>query len=145
MIVLSKVKVRNKIPESRGYKGFQVFNYILLTLIAILCLIPMINVFSISLSGRIAAAAGQVKLLPVDFNIDAYEFVMQNKDFWQAMLISFKRIAIGCTLSLLLTILTAYPLSRSVEMFKARDYYVWFIFFTMILVYALYVFVIKSL
>jgi putative aldouronate transport system permease protein len=129
---LSNSKINNKIPESKAYRAFQIFNYIFMGLVAIVCILPMINVFAISLSSPLAGLAGEVKLIPVDFTTQAYRFVMNNKEFWNAMLVSLRRILLGGSIGITLTVLTAYPLSRSPEAFKARNYYVWFIFFTML-------------
>lgn len=125
-------KIKNRIPESRAYVTFQIFNYFFLFGIAVLCLLPLINVLSISLSSSAAAAAGEVKLLPVEFSAGAYKFVLKNKEFWTAMFISFKRVFLGGTIGIILTIITAYPLSKDSKVFKGRNFYAWFVFFTML-------------
>lgn len=114
------------------YSVFQIFNYAFLILLALACILPMIHLLAVSLSSSSKASAGVVALWPVDFTTKSYEIVLKDKAFWRSMLVSFKRIIIGGGLGMLTTILAAYPLSRDSQTFKARRYYVWFIFFTML-------------
>ncbi|HEY5562100.1 MAG TPA: carbohydrate ABC transporter permease [Clostridiaceae bacterium] len=126
------MKIKNRIPESRPYRTFQLINYIFMTMVAFLCLVPMINVLSTSLSSSSAAAAGEIKLLPVGFNLYAYKFVASNTAFWHSMWISIERVIIGSIINVVLCIMTAYPLSKSSKEFKGRTIYTWYIFVTML-------------
>jgi putative aldouronate transport system permease protein len=114
------------------YSVFQIFNYTFLILLALACILPMIHLLAVSLSSSSKASAGVVALWPVDFTTRSYEIVLKDKAFWSSMFVSFKRIIIGGGLGMLTTILAAYPLSRDSQTFKARKYYVWYIFFTML-------------
>lgn len=118
--------------ESRSYKIFQLVNNTVLIFGALMCLIPIIHVFAMSFSSANAIAMGEVNLLPKDMTLQAYRFVLHNKDFWRSMGISIFRIAAAGSLGILLTILTSYPLSKSEMEFKARKYYVWYIYITMV-------------
>lgn len=119
--------------DSGPYRVFSVFNYIFLVLMAVLCLLPLLNVLSISFSSPHKAMAGMVKLWPVDFNIESYAYlVSHHKGFWNAMLISLQRVILGTSIGVFLTILCSYPLSKDTGRFKARKYYVWYFFFTML-------------
>ena len=103
-----------------------------MTVLAILCLIPMINVLAISFSSSLAVSAGQVNLWPVNFSLTSYKFVLENKSFWRSMFVSIQRVVLGGGAGLILTIITSYPLSKDPKVFKSRTKYVWFIFFTML-------------
>ncbi len=85
-----------------------------------------------SFSSSSAVAAGSVLFWPVDFNLYAYKYVMAKKEFWQALLKAFERVTLGLPLNMLLTILLAYPLSKSNQVFRFRTVYIWFFFFTML-------------
>lgn len=111
---------------------FILFNYIFLSLTALLCLLPFINLLATSLSSSTAVAAGDVKFLPVEFSLKSYEFVMKSKAFTQALFISLERVALGVGLNMLLTILTAYPLSKEKSVFKYRGVYSWFFIITIL-------------
>jgi putative aldouronate transport system permease protein len=114
------------------YSIFQIFNYTFLILLALACILPMIHLLAVSLSSSSKASAGVVALWPVDFTTRSYEIVLKDKAFWRSMLVSFERIIIGGGLGMITTIFASYPLSRDSQTFKARKYYVWFIFFTML-------------
>jgi putative aldouronate transport system permease protein len=106
-------------------------NYIFLLIVALTCLLPFINLFSISLSGSAPVAAGDVKFWPVERTISSYEFVMKSGAFLSSFLISIERVVLGLIVNMILIILTAYPLSKSKENFKKRSLYAWFFIFTM--------------
>ena len=65
--------------KTLGMKIFTVFNYAFLTLLAISCLLPMLNQLAISFSSSSAVAAGEVGLLPVDFTLDSYKDVYKRQ------------------------------------------------------------------
>ncbi|MFK7694310.1 carbohydrate ABC transporter permease [Paenibacillus sp. HJGM_3] len=120
------------IKPSTGRTVFLVCNYVFLTLLAFLCLLPIVNVFSVSLSAASASEAGLVRLWPVRFTWKSYEYVLGSNAFLQAMLISFKRVLLGSSISLLLTVLIAYPLSKEVNVFRWRTAYAWFFVITIL-------------
>ncbi len=95
--------------------------------VALLCLIPLIYIVSLSLSDKSAATAGLVKLWPVDPTLSSYEFILKDKAFYSSLMVSIKRILIGCPINFILTVLTAYPLSKEKKEFGSRNYYMWFL------------------
>ncbi|WP_139995227.1 carbohydrate ABC transporter permease [Paenibacillus paridis] len=117
---------------SLSRKIFVIFNYIFLVSLSLLCLLPLIQVLSISFSSSPAASAGLVKLFPVDFSLDSYQYILQKKEFINSFSITLMRVAIGYTVNILLALLCAYPLSKEVKEFRARTYYAWFFVFTIL-------------
>ena len=99
---------------------------------ALLCLFPIVNVLAVSLSSSSAAAAGQVGIWPVEFSLSSYAYALTKKSFLTAIAVSLKRVALGIVVNMLLTILAAYPLSKTKRELWGRNYYAWFFFFTMI-------------
>lgn len=77
--------------------------------------------------------AGKVRLLPVEFNVEAYLYVLERDAFWQSMLVTVQRIVLGLPINMLLTILSAYPLSKPSLKFHGRGIYVWYFFLTMLI------------
>lgn len=120
------------IGKHKPYEWFPIVNTIFLILIALLCVLPLIHIIAVSFSSSAAASAGYVKLWPVDFTLASYKYTASRNEFWESMLISLKRIAIGTPLSLLLTILVAYPLSKETHAFRLRAIYAWIFFITML-------------
>lgn len=122
----SKHSVSPAERRSRGEKIFTLFNYVFLTLSAATCLIPLLNQLAISFSTSSSVAAGRVFLIPKEFTLESYRFMAQRPAFFLSLWMSVKRVGIGVPLSLVLTILAAYPLSKENSEFKARKYYIWY-------------------
>ncbi len=129
--------MKEAIKSFKKYSGqrkcFTIFNYILLISLALICLLPMINILAISLSSSAAVSSGEVRFWPVDFTWESYNFVIEKPEFMTAFWVSVKRVLIGVPLNMLLTILTAYPLSRTNKQFRGRTAYTWYFFITLLL------------
>lgn len=117
---------------TKGQRIFAVFNYILLTLLALLCLLPMLNIVALSFSSRNMVNAGAVTFLPKEFTISSYLYMLQKSGLIPALLVTVKRLVLGVVLNLIMTISVAYPLSKSEKLFKSRKFYVAFFLITMI-------------
>lgn len=115
---------------SRGEQWFHKINYTALTLLGLLCIAPFINIFAQSLSGHYAIISGQVGLLPVGTNVKAYTKVFQDQAFLLSMGISILRTGVGVALSVLLTVLMAYPLSK--PYIKGRSVIMFLLVFSML-------------
>ncbi|MNO49170.1 Lactose transport system permease protein LacG [compost metagenome] len=111
---------------------FLIINYFVLSLTAIACILPLINVLAISFSSSSAAAAGYVKLWPVDFTIASYKFALTKHEFLDGFLVSLQRVALGYAISMTVSILIAYPLSKEKQVLRSRNIYAWFFIVTML-------------
>ena len=120
------------VDRSPARKAFRLFNGIGFVMYALICLLPMIHILSLSLSASVSVTAGEVSLWPVGFTLKSYEFVLRKVQFWTAMSVSLKRIVLGVAVSTVVTILSAYPLSRSRREFRAQPVLIWFFIFTML-------------
>lgn len=98
--------------ETRGEKIFYICNNIGLILLTCLIMYPIVYVISASFSAGDSIKAGHVILFPVNFNIAAYEYVFTDSTIWVAYLNSFFYTIFGAGLSMLLTIMGAYVLSK---------------------------------
>lgn len=117
--------------QTKSYKIFLGFNYVFLWAVAILCVLPVIHVFAISLSARHFADAGLVRLLPKGFTVDAYLYVFKDNMFFNSLKISIFRVVLGVSFNLLITILIAYPMSKAREEFSGRRFFLTVIVITM--------------
>ncbi|MCL2058114.1 MAG: carbohydrate ABC transporter permease [Oscillospiraceae bacterium] len=117
---------------SPSYTVFYVFNTVLLTVLALLCFLPILNILSLSLSDNIAVQQGKVLFWPVNFTSVGYQYIISNTAFWRAMWVSVMRVALGFSVNITMTILVAYPLSKSSQVFPARTRYVWFFLVTIL-------------
>lgn len=118
--------------QTRPQKIFQVFNVLFLALLAFICLLPILNLLAVSFSSRNMVQANLVKLWPKQFTVSSYHYMLNEPMFFDALLVTIKRVGLGWTLNLLLTILAAYPLSKSVQMFRSRKIYVAYFIVTMV-------------
>jgi putative aldouronate transport system permease protein len=98
--------------------------YTILIAAALSCVFPIIHILAVSFSSPGPAAAGRVSVWPVDFTTDAYTFLGKRVEFWRAFGVSLRRVGLGLIINTALTLLCAYPLSRSAHRFPARKYYV---------------------
>lgn len=111
---------------------FAVVNYVFLTLLGLLCLMPLINIIALSFSSRNMVNAGLVTFWPKQFTLSSYTYMLEKSGLFPALLITLKRVVIGLVVNLVMTILVAYPLSKEKDAFKSRKYYVGFFLFSMI-------------
>lgn len=117
--------------QSFGRKLFVVCNFAILIAMALLCFLPLVHILAISLSEGWAVQSGQVGLFPVEFTFRAYEFVADKPEFARSLLVTLQRVLLGVPLTMLLTLLVAYPLSKKPRQFKHRNTYAWFFIATM--------------
>ncbi|MFC4778241.1 carbohydrate ABC transporter permease [Paenibacillus sp. GCM10023252] len=118
--------------KTRGYRAFNVMNYVFLALAAVSCILPMIHILALSFSGSAAVNANIVTFWPIDFTMDAYYKTANNPAFLQSIGIAAQRVVYGVTISMVVTILAAYPLSKGSEVFRGRSVFAWFFIFTML-------------
>ncbi len=117
---------------STSRKLFVSFNYTFLTLLSILCLLPLVHVLALSFSSSSAATTGMVSFWPVDMTFSSYNFVLSKPQFLTSMGVTLQRVVVGVTLNLILIIMVAYPLSKEVRAFRMRTVLAWFFVFTML-------------
>ncbi|WP_431087945.1 carbohydrate ABC transporter permease [Paenibacillus sp. 8b26] len=118
--------------KTTGYRIFNVFNICLLVFLSIMCIVPLIHVLAVSFSAKSAADANLVGLWPVQFSLEAYKKTMNNPIFLHSIWISVLRTVLGTGLTLLITFLAAYPLSKETSVFRSRNVYSWLFVFSMI-------------
>lgn len=118
--------------NSKSRKVFIVFNYVFCIVVALVCVVPIIHIFAISLSSANAVFSGHVTFLPVEPSWNNYHIVMRDYRFFQSYLITFVRSVLGLAVGLLLTILAAYPMSLRKVNFPARGFFVIYFLIPMI-------------
>jgi len=122
------MRIKDSIPR----KIFLVSNTVFLLIVAFVCIAPFINLLAVSFSDKTAVAAGEVTFFPVGFTTISYQFITNTSKFFMSLVVSLQRTAIGVPINLLLIILTAYPLSKSTEDFRARSIFSWFFVVTIL-------------
>lgn len=104
----------------------------ILSLLALSTLLPLIHILAVSFSDKTAVSGGAVTFYPIDFTLVAYDAVMSDQAFFRAFWVSVQRVLLGGGLQFVLTIMTAYALSRPTSEFRSRNGYMWMLVFTMI-------------
>lgn len=120
---------KGKIKESIGDRTFNTVVVILLIIVNILMLYPFIYVLSVSVSDPNSVIRGEVILLPKGFSKFAYEQILTYPLFTKAYLNTIFYASVGTVLTLLMTVLAAYPLSM--EKLRSRGVISFFYVFTM--------------
>ncbi len=122
--------VENKTFLSRLY---EFLNTILLIIMGLLCLLPVLHVFALSLSSNAAVSAGRVAFWPVEFTLNSYEFALLDPQFIRSFGISVLRVILGVSINIVLIVITAYPLSKTSDKLHGRNLYVVYFFLTMLI------------
>lgn len=118
--------------QTRPQRIYCAFNYVFLTLLAAICLLPMINIVALSFSSRNMVNAGLVSLWPRQFTLGSYSYMLEKSGLFPALLVTLKRVGLGLGVNLVMTVLVAYPLSKDETAFRSRRIYVGFFLFSMI-------------
>ena len=118
-------------PRKKRIPTFNLVNGFLLSLLIVICFIPIMHLVSLSLSKKIEAVAGNVGIIPRGFNIEAYRYVMEDSRFWRSLKVTLLRVAIGVPTNILLVVLTAYALSKPSSRFHTRNIFSGIFIFTM--------------
>lgn len=100
------------IKVSSGYRVFTIFNTILMAIICIVMLYPFVYLIAQSFSSYDAIVAGEVGLLPVDFSLDTYKYIIGNGVFLPAYGNTIVYSLLGTVCALFFSALLAYPLSK---------------------------------
>jgi multiple sugar transport system permease protein/putative aldouronate transport system permease protein len=103
---------RTGIRETGFDRAFNIVNYTVQGLFLLIVAYPLLYVISASLSDPIKVTAGEVWVWPVNFTTEGYRAVFQDDLLIRSFLNSVFYTASGTAISVTLTLLAAYPLSR---------------------------------
>lgn len=101
------------IKKTRGDKAFDIANLAIWIIVLALILYPLWLIIIASVSDPDAVVAGKVLLWPVDFSLIGYEAVFQHKELWNSYLNSIFYTLAGSALSVVVTLMAAYALTRT--------------------------------
>lgn len=104
--------------ETKGDRVLNVINIVICGLLAAITVYPLIYVFSMSISDPNAVVSNSVVLFPKGFSLRSFKIVMQNKEIWHSYLNTIIYTISSMALSVTLTMLAAYPLSRKTFVFR---------------------------
>ncbi|MFD0682264.1 MULTISPECIES: carbohydrate ABC transporter permease [unclassified Paenibacillus] len=116
--------------KSIGNKIFDGINYILLTVIALVTVLPFIYILAVSFTDPSEVAKGGIILFPKKFSLAAYEYIFSTNTLLRSLMISIYITTVGTLINLLFTSLLAYPISRSTM--RGRNVILMGVLFTML-------------
>ena len=91
---------------------FKIISYFLLTVFALFCLYPFVYSISCAISGKAAMTSGSIILWPVDPQFNAFLYCFTMSEFWLCYANALFLTAFGTIISLVVSILGAYALSK---------------------------------
>lgn len=110
---------------------FDIVKYVLLSVTAIICVLPFILIISGSLSDNGTILREGYGILPKNFTLSAYEMIFKvPQEIIQAYKITIYYTVVGTSVGLAVIVLTAYVISR--KEFKYRNVVSFLIYFTSI-------------
>ena len=104
---------KTKMVSTCGDKIFYGFINVFVVLMIIIVGVPLLHLLSASFSSPNAVVAGKVLLWPVNFSLEGYKAVFEHKLILTAYRNSMFYLVAGTAINIALTMIAAYPLSRS--------------------------------
>lgn len=101
------------IRRGAGSVVLDIIIYAVMLFTLLICLLPFIYMLALSFSGAKAIVNNQVFLWPVDFNLGSYTQIFTYPNFFRAYGYTFLYTAGGTSIAVLMTMLFAYPLSKT--------------------------------
>ena len=92
---------------------FDIIITLVMGLILVIILYPMLNIIAISFSGSAHVVQRSVTVFPRGFTLDAYREIFSSPKIPRAYMNTLIYTGLGTAINILMTILTAYPLSKS--------------------------------
>ncbi|WP_081954456.1 carbohydrate ABC transporter permease [Neobacillus niacini] len=104
-------------------------NVILLALIALTMLFPFYYMFVVSFATYEEFVKTDLLLFPKTWVLDAYEYILGSKEFIRSLGVTIYVTVVGTLVSLMLTAMMAYALSRNI---LGQKFYVFLVLFTFV-------------
>lgn len=105
--------MRQKVRCGGSDMIFYLISFLILSFIFITVLYPIMFVVASSFSSGTAVTGGKVFLWPVDFSLEGYKIVFNNKDIMNGFINSVIYTVSGTAINICITMIAAYALSRS--------------------------------
>jgi putative aldouronate transport system permease protein len=131
---MPQVMPRKKIKTSFEDKMISFVCYTVVTLFALLVVYPILNLISVSISSYRSYLLRPWMFFPTELDFSAFGLVMKSPQLMQSYANTLFITVAGTLLTLLVTALTAYPISRPQLRFKAM--YMTLIIITMMITVA---------
>lgn len=100
------------VTKKKRISIFDILNYIFLTLLALICLFPVVYEILLSVSSKQDYLNATVMVFPFHFNIESYKYIFGQGRVLKALGISLLTTIVGTAYSMLLTCFGAYAFTK---------------------------------
>ncbi|MEK3835020.1 MULTISPECIES: carbohydrate ABC transporter permease [unclassified Paenibacillus] len=107
-----KKKRKPPISSSTGDRLFVICNYCFMIALMIVTLYPFVNVLAVSLNNAQDSIKGGIYLLPREWTLANYNYILREATIFHATFISVLRTVIGTVVTVFCSAMLAYTLSR---------------------------------
>lgn len=114
---------------SKKDKAFDATMVFITVFISMLCILPMLYILAVSFSSNYAITARQVFIFPVGFTLESYAAVFADRSIVNSMVFTIWLTVVCAVLSMIMTILAAYPLTK--KKLKGRNIFLVMVVITM--------------
>ncbi|WP_419875394.1 carbohydrate ABC transporter permease [Candidatus Pristimantibacillus sp. PTI5] len=129
-MAISSTVPKSKIRESASDRVLIFAIYVILSLVLVAVLYPLIYIVSSSISSPAAVVSGKVWLWPVDISFLGFQTILKTPLIMTGYGNSLLYMSVGTIISVTLTVMLAYPLSR--KTFFGRKGILMLVMFTML-------------
>jgi putative aldouronate transport system permease protein len=129
-MAISSTVPKSKIRESTSDRVLIFAIYVILSLVLVAVLYPLIYIVSSSISSPAAVVSGKVWLWPVDISFLGFQTILKTPLIMTGYGNSLLYMSVGTVISVTLTVMLAYPLSR--KTFFGRKGILMLVMFTML-------------
>ena len=122
-----------KIVGTEGRNKIRFSDFVIagiMLLLALLCILPFMNVIATSLSSPMALMRGEITIWPVDFQTQAYEDLIGDRFFLRSLGWTAILTIIVVAINLIMTVLAAFPLTY--ESLRGRKIITFYFIFTFV-------------
>ena len=126
---MAKLKSADHVPSDA--KRFEIISTVMLGILAVIALLPIILIVIASFTDETTLLRNGYSFFPEKWSTDAYVYMLQQgSTIFRAYGLSVLVTIVGTLISVLITTMIAYPMSR--KNFKYRNVLAFFVFFTML-------------
>jgi putative aldouronate transport system permease protein len=111
-IIKEETRISRKLPVDTSEKVISFISYFLMLILMLIALLPCLNVISKAFSEGSAVTSGRVYFWPVGLQMETVSKVLTQTDFLASLKNSLFVTVVGVVVSMVTSILFAYPLSK---------------------------------
>lgn len=115
----------------KSERGFSNAAALIMVFLAVICVFPVLLLFMSSITSEASLLKNGYSIFPEEFGFEAYRYLWMSKEkILRAYGMTIAQTSVGTSLSVVITTLLAYPLSR--KELPGRNFIAFYIFFTML-------------